>query len=445
MTSYYRFLPANRVFRFLFLFFLFFSLTADVFSQIYERIDTANLDVRKQKSKEYMESSKAFLNDFNKTFSGQGKSYILKHFKEYQKEFNEELLRGDYIFDKRFDYYLDSIFDAIRVVNPQIPGDLKFYLSRNISLNAAGMGDNRFIVNLGTFYFLDNEHQLAAIISHELGHLMLKHHMQTLEMFYKAEKKDAKRHLSEVKSSRWNRGEKALEKYRSLLYQTGSEKRKQEFEADSMGYVLYKNTGFDNLEYINIYDMMVLYDTIRPMGVKDEIYRKYFDLPGQPFQDKWMEKEDFSAYDNYAKYESKFQKDSLRSHPEITERLDRLKLLFPELNDSVKPKEPDTGFRKLSLIAEKERMFSLDFNEEYGVGVYLCLLHLQHEEDIDFYKERMGEFFRKIAKARKEYTLNRYLERVSPQDQSESYITFLNFMWNLSLNELENIADYYSK
>ena len=77
--------------------------------------------------------------------------------------------------------------------------------------------------------------------------------------------------------------------------------------------------------------------------------------------------------------------------------------------------------------------------------MYLCLLHLKEDGDDPFYRERMGGFFQKIVQARKDYTLNRYLERVSPKDQSDSYITFLNFMWNLSLKELSYIADYYTE
>ncbi|PGH39462.1 MAG: peptidase M48, partial [Candidatus Nephrothrix sp. EaCA] len=61
------------------------------------------------------------------------------------------------------------------------------------------------------------------------------------------------------------------------------------------------------------------------------------------------------------------------------------------------------------------------------------------------YKKWMGFFFQKIYKARKEYTLNRYLDRVEPAKQSESYQQFISFMWNISLAEIKTIADFYSK
>ena len=61
------------------------------------------------------------------------------------------------------------------------------------------------------------------------------------------------------------------------------------------------------------------------------------------------------------------------------------------------------------------------------------------------HKKLLGEGFKKIYQARKEYKLNRYLDRIDPKNQSESYIQFLSFMWNLSLEEIKNIADFYDK
>jgi len=62
-----------------------------------------------------------------------------------------------------------------------------------------------------------------------------------------------------------------------------------------------------------------------------------------------------------------------------------------------------------------------------------------------YYKKWLGKYFTKIHKARKEYTLNRYLDKVDPKNHPKDYQQFLNFMWNLKLTELEQIALYYSK
>jgi Zn-dependent protease with chaperone function len=415
-----------------------------MFAQLYVPIDTANFVTRKEISKKYLLDSKQFVTKIMDDLEGKERSYIKSRLEKNHKEFNEELLHGDYIFDNRFDHFVDSIVAELSTQNPMIPNDLKFYISKNLSLNALSMGDNTFVINLGTFYYLDNEEQLAAIISHEIGHFILKHQIQTLKRNFRLDKIDSKSQLSEIKRDKYNRGTKALERYKAIMYSKGSLGKQKEREADSIGYTLFRNSKFHRLDYLNSYILLAEYDSLKPDGLKLETYRKVFDLPNQKFKDEWLKREDFSGYD-YTKYKEELNKDSLKSHPETEERIAYLKKVFPELADSPVVSPPCIAFQKLQLIAEFEQAPSLDFNEAYGDGIYLCLLKIQKDSSDQYHKEWLGHFFRKIYDARKAYTLNRYLDRVDPKEQSESYQQFLNFMWNLNVTELKVIADYYNK
>jgi len=91
-----------------------------------------------------------------------------------------------------------------------------------------------------------------------------------------------------------------------------------------------------------------------------------------------------------------------------------------------------------------ERIPNLFFNEEYGQVIYMSLLRLQNNPNDLHGKEWLGKGFQKIYEARRDYQLNKYLDRISPKDQTESYIQFLSFMWNLKLEELKNIAGFYA-
>ena len=113
-------------------------------------------------------------------------------------------------------------------------------------------------------------------------------------------------------------------------------------------------------------------------------------------------------------------------------------------NEKLTYKE-DKAYEVLSEIADNERLPSLMHLEAYGIGVYYSLLYLQRGENPDYYKDWLGKFLNKIYIARKEYKLNRYLEQIEPKEQSESYRQFLSFMWNLNLNEIKAMADYYTK
>ena len=413
-------------------------------AQIYVPIDTANLETRKTISTKHKEASKQYITYLKKTLTGSEKSYIVKEFDTDQKDFNKELLHGDYIFDNRFDLIVDSLVDILQKGNTEITDDLKFYISRNISLNASSLGDKTFVINLGSFYYFDNENEMAAIIAHEIGHLLLNHKVETMKRHLQFDKTDAKADITVIRNEKYNRGTKALERYKSILYRNGSLNKKQEHEADSIGYVLYNRAKFKKADFLNAYNLMAEYDTIKPKGLMPETYRKVFDLPNQPFKEEWMKREDFSSYD-YSKYKEKFDEDSLKSHPEIAERIAYLKTLFPELAQSENPTKPDSSFIKIQRIAHFERPASLDFNEEYGFGIYLCLTQLQKDSTDAYHRAWLGHFFRKVYDARKAYTLNRYLDRLEPKEQSESYQQFLSFMWNMNITELKTIADYYEK
>lgn len=416
--------------------------TATIQAGSYEPIDTANLATRKQQGEHYLQHSATILKNLAGDLKGKEASLYRDFYKEQQKSFKEELLRGDYIFDERFGTFTDSIVKRILAANPDLPGDLLFYFSRNISLNATSFGDKTFAINLGSFYYLDNEQQLAAMIAHEIAHYEFDHVREVWLSRHRTSKEDAKNSLKQIRKNLYGRGNKALERYRELLYADGALNQRQEFEADSLGYIYYKNAGFKPADYLNLYQLMARYDTINPTGVETATYRKYFDLPTQPFREEWLKSEDFSRYD-YSLYKAKIHEDSVGSHPQLEARIQRLKLRFDELAQTDSSSVASPGFARLSDIARYERLQSLDFNEDYGTGLYLCLLGMQHNDpDTLFLKRYMGKFLKKISDARSNYTLNRYVDRVDPVNHSPSYQQFLNFIWNLKLSELSTIANH---
>lgn len=297
---------------------------------------------------------------------------------------------------------------------------------------------------MGTFYFLRNEDQLASVISHEIGHFVLKHSIQDKLNDYAFNKSsDLRDDVSNIKKEKYNKGDKAYNKLKEILYQNGKLSKKQVFEADSIGYVLYRNTKYNKYDYLTSLRLMEIYDTIRPIGVKIDTYRNLFNLPNLPFNEAWLKKEDFSGYD-YSKYKDRYNEDSISSHPEIDIRIANLRRIFPDIEKEETP-QASVQFLDLQKLAQNELTYCFQFNEEYGFGVYLCLLYLQEKPTDQFYINRLGSFMDKIYKARKEYTLNRYLERMDPKNQSESYQQFLSFMWNLNPKELKIFADYYTK
>ncbi len=413
-------------------------------SQVYVPIDTANVSERLLKGKQFDRIANENLNEIKKLTSGREESYISKSFKNQIKGMKEDIESGLYVFDHRFDAFIDSVYNLLCKHNPQIPTDYSFYVSRDISLNAASMGCKVFVIHLGVFYFLENEQEFAAMMAHEISHQLKQHTIATLRKRYYVDKVESHEQIDKIKGEKRNKSERALEKVREIRYADRALSRLQEQEADSMGYVLFRNAGFSPHEYIHSYRLMALYDSISPKdGVELATYRKIFDFPNFPFKESWLKKEDFSAYD-YSKYKPHYNQDSLNSHPDVMHRVAKLKETFAELKDSAAVLSPSKQFESLHTIASFERLPSLVIEEDYGLAVYLCLYRLQTKPEDAYYRTFLGDLFGKIYDARKAYKLNRYLDVIDPKSQPESYQQFLSFMWNLKISEIKAIAEYYT-
>ncbi|MCW3160510.1 M48 family metallopeptidase [Chryseobacterium oryctis] len=420
------------------LFLMFFSWIC--FGQIGKTIDTADYLQRKEFLKNFSINNELFIKKMKSQYSGKTGFELSKVYKEFGDDFEKQVKNKDFIFKSDYDASIKSLILRLRKNNPQLPQDLKILIARDNTPNAYCLLDGTFVINMGLFSWLNNEEEIAAVIAHELGHRMSEHSLNLLVNIVENNQLDK----STVKSLRGNENsnQKAFDILKNRMYKKGIEKRKQEIEADSLGYVIFRNADFKKTEFVNALKKLKDFDTISPRELKVETYKKFFELPKQPFNDKWLKKEDFSLY-NYNFYKEKLDKDSLSSHPEMTKRIEKLKKFFPELIQDAEILKPTEDYLSLKKAARAEILPNLYHSEDYGVGIYASLQFLQDGEDEKFYKNWLGKFFAKIYEARKNYNLNRYLDRIEPKDQSESYQQFLNFMWNLRLEEIKNITDFY--
>ena len=167
-------------------------------------------------------------------------------------------------------------------------------------------------------------------------------------------------------------------------------------------------------------------------------------MPDLPFKGEWMAMENFTDY-NYSHYTEKIDKDSLLSHPKGIERIERLKKSFPELQNAGIASSKNNTFTNLQAIARKEDVANYHYLEKYGMSVYLTLYRLQKDPEDPYYKSWIGKNFKALYDAKKNYRLNRYIDRLVPNEQDESYQRFLNFLWNLNLSDMEAIANYYTE
>lgn len=415
------------------------------FSQDYTPIDTADETFRLELKSKYETIFKNFNIRLKSEYSGKKKNELVNAFSGFQEEFIEEINDGNFVKDSRFQKMLDGIIAELQAKNPEIPKNLRILLSRYPNINAYALPDGTLVMNMGSFKFLENEDQLASIISHEIAHNVLQHVLKS--QIKQIDEDIAGKYRSKIrtiKQRQYGRHQHAFELMQNLLYEVGNMRRAHEIEADSLGFKYYQNTRFKDDEFVNAFKLLQRFDTIKPTGLSVDVYQKYFDLPTQKFDETWLEMEDFSGYD-YSKFVEKFNKDSIASHPEAVERIEFLQKEFPKLSSIEDVKEASEEFKELQKIAELEEVPNMYFLKHYGLAIFVTLLKLEEGVDAKYYKYWLGKNFEKIYEARKQYRLNRYLDTVNPQEQSESYQQFLSFMWNLSLDELKNIAEFYAE
>lgn len=419
--------------------------TTLLFSQNYTPIDTTSNVNRDLFIKDFKTRTALFLGKIKTEFDSKTAKYIITNYSEFSNDFSNEIKKGKFIFEDEMTNYAYSIYSKIASANPQLNNpDIKILISKDHSLNAYCIPDGTFVLNLGLFYWLDTEDQIAGVLSHELAHKLLEHSLKKQQRLF-TESKNIKQKISSLKREKFKVADKLLLLVKDHLYENGEKSKKQEFEADSLGYLLYRNTNFSKSEYVATLKLMHRYDSIKPAGLKQDVYKKYFNLPNQPFNEKWLLKEDFSSYD-YSKFNETIDKDSIASHPETQERITKLNVLFPETNLKLNPHQTlNENFKRIKRVSYMETIPNLYFNEDYGLAIYVSLLYLERDNANEVYfKEWLGKSFRKILEARKKYTLNRYLDKIIPNQQSESYQQFLSFIWNLNINEIQEIANFYS-
>ncbi|TGV04393.1 M48 family metalloprotease [Flavivirga rizhaonensis] len=422
-------------------------------SQNHQLIDTTDYKKREALIKQFKAKHELFNKQLKTSYKGKIRKEVLNFYKESNSQFLEIIENKKLLFEKGFQNYIDSLCLKLKQKNPKLKNEnISLYLAKNPSPNAFNIGDGTIILNIGLFSFFQNEYQLLSVISHEVAHQVLEHSKKSIEKrahINTSVLSSSSNTSRSIKTGKYKRGTRSFNLLKDLLYADGEDRRQHEIEADSLGYILYRNMNLPKTEFTNALLLLKKYDSVPAIMVDSTIYTKLFDIPKQPFESHWLKNEDFKDY-NYEFYKSKMDLDSLKDHPEIEERITKLKASFLELNSDTKSTQLplNNSFNNLNQIAKQSSPENLYYLNEYGLSIYLILNRLEtnfNGANHAYYKKWLGINFEAIHEAKKRYQLNRYVDRLAPNEQSLSYQRFLNFIWNLNLNEIKTIADYYNK
>lgn len=187
---------------------------------------------------------------------------------------------------------VERIADTLLKDYPGLRGELRFYTVKSSSVNAFATGQGMIFVTMGLVAQVENEAQLAYVISHEIVHYYRKHNMEVLTRRIKNSDDEAEQMANFLKYH-----------YRS---------REMENEADSLGLRLfYIGSPYDKRVTDGVFDVlqyaMLPFDEV-PF---DTTYfnSPYYRLPSHYYLEKVAP---ISSRDDYP--------DSLSTHPNIKKR-----------------------------------------------------------------------------------------------------------------------------
>ena len=341
----------------------------------------------------YLQSSGTIPEDFTSLFSEkfeqdkvllskEDKRSIRKSKEKFMMESNfiidQILLSGRILFNDPVSNYINKVADNLLENNPELRKELRFYVAKSASVNAFSTDKGIIIVNLGLIAQLENEAQLAYILSHEIIHYVKKHNMNLfLEKTNIFNGKDSYKKLS------------ISEKY----FATNFRNQEMESEADKLGLNDYYLPSIYSLKVIDgVFD--VLQYSYLPFD--DAVFdTTFFETPYMRFPHNY-----FLAEINQIKGDEEYD-ETKSTHPSIKSRRDIMQMMISEkANDGKKefilPKE---DFFKVRALARFESIHQYILLRDYGNAIYNSYIML---------KEYPGNKFLETSIAYSMYALAEY-------------------------------------
>lgn len=255
-------------------------------------------------------------------------------------QMNDLLFSGRVLFGDVMTSYVNEVAQVLLKDKPELQNKLRFYVIKSDAVNAFATQQGMIFINTGLLAQVNNEAELAFILSHEIGHFVKNH---GLEGYIEKQK---------IKSGKGNYRNMSLDKRVEEYYRYSKE---NEEDADNWGYSLYKDSKYTTSALEGVFDVL-LYSYL-PF---DEIEFKY----------DWIENNSFKIPKKYKLEASKISSitareekdDSYSTHPNIQKR---------KANIQNKVKDNPSKAGELYIIG-KERFELVRKTARYEV----CLLYL---------------------------------------------------------------------
>ncbi|WP_109696859.1 M48 family metallopeptidase [Chitinophaga deserti] len=345
--------------------------------------------------------------------------------------------------------YLDSMLNRIVAGTPDLRREkLHAFFSRSGTPNATSVGQGIIFFNIGLFTRLDNEHQAAFILCHEIAHAVLKHSEKSIEKYVKNMHSSAlQKELKELKKVQYNRLSKLEALSKGLTFDSRRHSRNNESDADSLALVYFRNCGFDPAAAVTA---MQLLDKIDEEDIDmTKHLRTLFDAPQFRFQDRWLEKDAGLLGGHATLLRDRKVEDSLKTHPDCVERANKL-IAFNLSADSALAGKPPVAAASIHPLrfdslrkAFQFEIIEFSFAEDnYTESLYYTIAMLEKTPNDPYLIMHVARILNNCFYLQRQHRLGKKLRLPAPENR-ESFNTLAQFVQNLYMEEYAQIAFHY--
>lgn len=404
-------------------------------------IDSSTVLCKKELFDEY-EKKYETINKSISTSNSKKNEIIKEVYLETQNNFLETINNNNFLCDNEYTNYLNSLLNEVLSKNNIDSKEYKILLSKDSEINAFNLGEGTIVINYGLFLSIDTEDELVFVISHEIGHQYLKHVKNQIESFAEISTSiEIIKKTKQIRKQKYRKATKANDLLKKIIYQKYRQRRKAEIEADSIGLSFYKRTERNSNAAISLLEKLNKVDIeIDSLSIED--YRLIFEENGLILKEKYFNQEEsiFNTYDQ----NSRFETDSLKTHPDCTKRIELIK---KSINNSLNKKEniENDFFIKIKKQSTYQNLVNLYSEKEYGISLYETLKLYKKDKNNEFYKDLIYQNTIQIYNAKINYTINRYVPSYDVKSNSKSLNRFITFINSIKISDLETILNNFKK
>jgi Zn-dependent protease with chaperone function len=335
---------------------------------------------------------------------------------------------------------VNSIFDRIVKLNPEIPQNTRLVLYRSNDFNAFTMGDNIIFVHVGLLSDLKNEAQIALVLSHEIAHNTLHHVEESIVESIKNETdKNIEREINGILKTSYGQVSALNALLLPRILESREKSRSNEFEADSLGLMYLKKAQFNESDALSMFHAM----ENRSKNVSDSLnYKTYFhfqSIPSIETLDAEYVRE--SSLGTFTKDESKLP--YLATHPYDRERFYKLaKILNLDTTFSKYVPNYDENYMLIERQVGIEMIQNSWVNKNLSEVIYHSLKFLENHSDNKEVKEHLMLTFKALSYLKKKRIAGKYLQLQNPKFP-EDFDRICALSYAISPTDCDNLFSLY--